>query len=75
MHALYCKLAKLWGKNYKQNCTLQGGLKAVVITDAFQFLMMVAGMIAIVIKGVSSSGGISHTFKVASEYGRLNFIE
>lgn len=46
-----------------------------MVTDAFQFLMMVAGMVAIVWKGVTSSGGISNAFQVASEYGRLNFIE
>jgi Na+/proline symporter len=52
-----------------------GGLKAVVWTDAFQFFMMVAGMVAIVIKGFSSSGGVQKSFKVAWEDGRLTFIE
>jgi len=52
-----------------------GGLKAVVWTDAFQFFMMLAGMTAIVIKGFSTSGGVTKSFQVAWDDGRLTFIE
>jgi len=55
--------------------TLQGGLKAVVWTDAFQFFLILAGMLAIVIKGFETAGGVTSVFQTASQFGRLNLIE
>ncbi|XP_021965091.2 sodium-coupled monocarboxylate transporter 1 isoform X1 [Folsomia candida] len=55
--------------------TSVGGLKAVVFTDLFQSVMMVVGMVAIVIKGFSSVGGVGEAFRRANNGGRLNFID
>lgn len=52
-----------------------GGLKAVVWTDAFQFLMMVSGMIAIVWRGISASGGFMKAFHLANQRERLQLFE
>ncbi|KAM4676278.1 sodium-coupled monocarboxylate transporter 1-like [Discoglossus pictus] len=53
-------------------CTL-GGLKAVIWTDAFQIIIMLAGFIAIIIRGVVVQGGIEKILN-DSYYGeRLNF--
>ncbi|KAM5170177.1 sodium-coupled monocarboxylate transporter 1-like isoform 2-T2 [Mantella aurantiaca] len=53
-------------------CSL-GGLKAVIWTDAFQIVIMLAGFIAVIIRGVVVQGGIQ-TILNDSYYGeRLNF--
>ncbi|KAM8972006.1 sodium-coupled monocarboxylate transporter 1-like [Pelodytes ibericus] len=53
-------------------CTL-GGLKAVIWTDAFQIVIMLAGFIAVIIQGVVVQGGIQNIIN-DSYYGeRLNF--
>ncbi|CAL8102774.1 unnamed protein product [Orchesella dallaii] len=52
-----------------------GGLKAVVWTDAFQFLMMLGGMTAIVWKGISAAGGFVNAFRLANQRGRFNFFD
>lgn len=46
-----------------------------MFTDLFQSVMMVAGMVAIVIKGFSSVGGVGEAFRRANDGGRFNFIE
>lgn len=52
-----------------------GGLKAVVWTDAFQSLMMLCGMIVILWKGISASGGVTNMFHIANRGGRLQLFE
>ncbi|XP_069104824.1 sodium-coupled monocarboxylate transporter 1-like [Argopecten irradians] len=51
-----------------------GGLKAVIWTDVFQAVVMYTGMAAILIKGSIDAGGVSETWRIASENGRLNFF-
>lgn len=55
-------------------CTLYtslGGLKAVVWTDAFQAVVMYAGTIALVVKGILAVGGIRRVYEITLEGGRL----
>ncbi|XP_053575790.1 sodium-coupled monocarboxylate transporter 1-like [Bombina bombina] len=53
-------------------CTL-GGLKAVIWTDAFQIVIMLAGFIAVIIRGVVVQGGIQTIINDSYYGGRLNF--
>ncbi|XP_062852348.1 sodium-coupled monocarboxylate transporter 1 [Trichomycterus rosablanca] len=52
-------------------CTL-GGLKAVVWTDVFQVLIMVAGFLAVIIQSVLLQGGVSVIIADSYHGGRLN---
>ncbi|KAL5018098.1 hypothetical protein ScPMuIL_003820 [Solemya velum] len=54
--------------------TTIGGLKAVIWTDVFQFLVMLTGMFSILIKGTMVAGGVANTWKIADRHGRLNFF-
>jgi len=51
--------------------TALGGMRAVIWTDVFQFVTMVAGMVAICVKGLIVVGGITNVFRLAGEEGRL----
>ncbi|XP_035714440.1 sodium-coupled monocarboxylate transporter 1 [Folsomia candida] len=51
--------------------TSMGGIKAVVWTDCFQFLMIAVGMVSIMVRGFSTAGGISEAFRIAGDGGRL----
>ncbi|XP_018412135.1 PREDICTED: sodium-coupled monocarboxylate transporter 1-like [Nanorana parkeri] len=53
-------------------CSL-GGLKAVIWTDAFQIVIMLAGFIAVIIRGVVVQGGIQTILNDSYYGGRLNF--
>nr|XP_015913637.1 putative sodium-dependent multivitamin transporter isoform X3 [Parasteatoda tepidariorum] len=55
-------------------CSL-GGLKAVLWTDVFQAFLMFFSVIAVVVKGVIDSGGISEAYNIAEEGGRIIFFE
>lgn len=53
-----------------------GGIKAVLITDIFQgLLMLVALSIIIFIVAQDIDGGIGAIWRIAQEGGRLNFFE
>ncbi|XP_062373890.1 sodium-coupled monocarboxylate transporter 1 [Sardina pilchardus] len=52
-------------------CTL-GGLKAVVWTDVLQVGVMIAGLLAVIIKSVMLQGGMATIFNDATEGGRLD---
>ncbi|CAL8115700.1 unnamed protein product [Orchesella dallaii] len=54
--------------------TSMGGLKAVVWTDVFQLIMILAGMFAIIIRGFIKSGGIVEAFEKAGKHGRLELF-
>ncbi|OWF47261.1 sodium-coupled monocarboxylate transporter 1-like isoform X2 [Mizuhopecten yessoensis] len=57
-------------------CTLYtflGGLKAVIWVDAFQFLIMMTGILAIIIKGVLEVGGFGEVWRLNKEWDRVNF--
>uniref|UniRef100_A0A8C8B0R2 Solute carrier family 5 member 12 n=1 Tax=Otus sunia TaxID=257818 RepID=A0A8C8B0R2_9STRI len=55
-------------------CTL-GGLKAVVWTDAFQMLVMVAGFVTVLIRGTTLNGGSTKVWEDAYEGSRLNIFD
>ncbi|XP_054246463.1 sodium-coupled monocarboxylate transporter 2 [Indicator indicator] len=55
-------------------CTL-GGLKAVVWTDAFQMIVMVAGFVTVLIRGTTLSGGSAKVWETAYEGSRLNIFD
>ena len=53
----------------------QGGLKAVIWTDVFQALIMLAGFLSVVIKGSANAGGFSNAWQTCAEHGRIDFIQ
>ncbi|XP_069085706.1 sodium-coupled monocarboxylate transporter 1-like [Pleurodeles waltl] len=53
-------------------CTV-GGIKAVVWTDVFQIVIIVAGFISVIIRAVVVQGGISRIIEDSYQGGRLNF--
>ncbi|KAB7496447.1 Sodium/proline symporter [Armadillidium nasatum] len=58
-------------------CTLYssfGGIKAVIWTDAFQFSVMLIGLMTVVGVGCDQNGGVIETLHVASEGGRLEMF-
>ncbi|XP_068231607.1 sodium-coupled monocarboxylate transporter 1-like [Palaemon carinicauda] len=58
-------------------CTLYsafGGVKAVVYADAFQALVMVAGVLAIVIQGSLTMGGLDKIWDTAYHGDRIEFF-
>ncbi|XP_016281242.1 sodium-coupled monocarboxylate transporter 1-like isoform X1 [Monodelphis domestica] len=55
-------------------CTV-GGLKAVILTDVFQTLVMISGFLAVIIKTSIIQGGFSTIIRHSIDGGRLNFWE
>ena len=57
-------------------CTwFQGGLKAVVWTDAIQMGIVMIGTLTIAIMGSDQVGGPSKVWDIVKEDNRLNFDE
>lgn len=57
-------------------CTVyasMGGAKAVVYTDTLQAFIMLAGILAVIIKGCSEVGGGTESWKIDEEHGRIEF--
>lgn len=53
--------------------TFLGGLKAVIWVDAFQGLIMLAGLLTILIKATLLVGGWGEVWRINQEWGRINF--
>ena len=53
--------------------TWQGGIKAVVWTDAFQMLVILAGFLTLVIRGTLGVGGLGVVMARAHEGGRFSW--
>uniref|UniRef100_A0A1I8F831 Fibrinogen C-terminal domain-containing protein n=1 Tax=Macrostomum lignano TaxID=282301 RepID=A0A1I8F831_9PLAT len=53
--------------------TAWGGLKAVIWTDVFQSVVMTAGILAIIIRGLIDLGGIGNVWQISYKYGRIEF--
>ncbi|XP_042877333.1 sodium-coupled monocarboxylate transporter 1-like [Penaeus japonicus] len=51
-----------------------GGAKAVVYTDTFQTLVMLAGVIVVIIQGCVEVGGGAAVWEISSENGRIEFF-
>ncbi|KAL7636004.1 UNVERIFIED_CONTAM: hypothetical protein RMT77_013822 [Armadillidium vulgare] len=59
-------------------CTIYsafGGMKAVIWTDAFQFIVMVIGLVSLLAVSVAQNGGIIETLYTASKGGRLEMFD
>ena len=56
-------------------CCLQGGLKAVMWIDVIQMGIILAGLLALTIKGTVDVGGLSEVWRKANDGGRLIFDE
>lgn len=53
-----------------------GGMKAVLITDLFQSVLMFAAVYVIIIyAGIKADGGLTTIWKTALEGGRINFLK
>lgn len=50
-------------------------MKAVMWTDAFQMVMMFAGLIAILVKGSIDNGGFQNIFRYLAEGQRIEFFK
>ncbi|XP_013117905.1 putative sodium-dependent multivitamin transporter [Stomoxys calcitrans] len=50
-----------------------GGMKAVLITDVFQSILMFAAIYAVIIVSAIKAGGLKEIWSVAAENERLNF--
>jgi sodium-coupled monocarboxylate transporter 8/12 len=55
------------------NLVVQGGIKAVMWTDAFQIIMMFAGLIAVLIQGSVDMGGFGNIWQVMVDRNRTDF--
>ncbi|NXE71649.1 SC5A6 protein, partial [Calcarius ornatus] len=53
----------------------QGGLKAVIWTDVFQTLVMLAGQVAVIVVGAWRVGGMARVWRVAEQHGKIAGIE
>ncbi|XP_013420288.1 sodium-coupled monocarboxylate transporter 1 isoform X2 [Lingula anatina] len=51
-----------------------GGMKAVLWTDVFQFLVMEAGIFAVLGKGLSVAGGIENVWNTVHDGGRMEVL-
>ncbi|KAM7027484.1 sodium-dependent multivitamin transporter [Passerculus sandwichensis] len=59
-------------------CTLYttlGGLKAVIWTDVFQTLVMLAGQVAVIVVGAWRVGGMARVWRVAEQHGKIAGID
>lgn len=55
------------------NDFFQGGLKAVMWTDAFQMIIIWIALLVLIIKSTIDVGGISYVFEKADDGGKLEF--
>lgn len=54
---------------------LQGGMKAVIMTDTFQAVVLILSLILIIVLGQLEVGSISHVFNIAYESGRIELFK
>lgn len=57
------------------HCGSQGGLKAVIWTDVFQMVIMLAGFVAVIARGAVIQGGLGKIWDDCYQGGRLNLFE
>jgi len=62
-------------KNSHPFSSFQGGLKAVVWTDAFQMVVMIVGFLTVLIQGSTYAGGLHNVLEQAENGSRLNIFE
>ena len=56
-------------------CPAQGGMKAVVWTDAIQMMIIVLGTFIIAVVGVKKVGGASEVMDIVTRDNRINFLK
>lgn len=69
------KSLSLHFKNSHPFSSFQGGLKAVVWTDAFQMVVMIVGFLTVLIQGSTHAGGLHSVLEQAENGSRLNIFE
>lgn len=50
-----------------------GGIKAVLVTDVFQSLLMFAAVIAVIVTAAVDTGGLDRIWQIALEGSRIEF--
>ncbi|XP_036306172.1 sodium/iodide cotransporter isoform X2 [Pipistrellus kuhlii] len=70
----------IWGSLLSTGiiCTLYttvGGMKAVIWTDVFQVVVMLAGFWVVLVRGTVLGGGPRQVFKLAQNHSRINLLE
>lgn len=60
----------VWVHNYTPCFQPQGGMKAVVWTDALQFVIMFGGIIAVIVRGMVEVGGMEKVWDIAVKHDR-----
>lgn len=50
-----------------------GGIKAVIITDVFQSLLMLSAVITVIATAAVATGGLDRIWQIAAEGSRLEF--
>ena len=53
----------------------QGGIKAVVWTDAIQMITIYGGIIALLVFGTLEVGGLNEVYRLSDEADRIQIIE
>lgn len=54
---------------------LQGGMKAVIWTDVFQVVVMLAGFWVVLARGTVLAGGPRQVLELARNHSRINLME
>ncbi|XP_036306173.1 sodium/iodide cotransporter isoform X3 [Pipistrellus kuhlii] len=70
----------IWGSLLSTGiiCTLYttvGGMKAVIWTDVFQVVVMLAGFWVVLVRGTVLGGGPRQVFKLAQNHSRINLLD
>ncbi|XP_015417696.1 PREDICTED: sodium/iodide cotransporter, partial [Myotis davidii] len=70
----------IWGSLLSTGviCTLYttvGGMKAVIWTDVFQVVVMLAGFWVVLVRGIMLVGGPRQVFKLAQNHSRINLMD
>jgi len=62
-----------WADSTQYNYVIvQGGMKAVIWADAIQFVLILAGLLAVVIQGLVHFNGFTNVWNIAKAGKRIN---
>ena len=62
-------------KTWYMGLSFQGGIKAVVWTDAFQVVIITVGMLTLLIKGLLEVGSVDLVIQKVKDGGRMPYFE
>ncbi|XP_070576145.1 sodium-dependent multivitamin transporter-like [Ptychodera flava] len=54
--------------------TAVGGMKAVIWTDVFQFLVIVGSLISVIVLGTIEAGGLENVWQISKRDGKLDIV-